>query len=140
MTVELAVIERLAADAAVIALASGRIYEMYLPQSPTLPAIVVQLIDEPTQHHLRGRNNAARARVQVDGYVDEAADDPGGQRTALGEAIDAALDGQTFSIGTPAEIVITGAFRVDKRNLGENKDELRLLRVMQDYIVWSRAA
>jgi len=134
----------LADTAAVTAIVSTRIWEITLPENPVVPAIRVQIISEPLTYHLRGPNGLRRSRVQVDAYVSERAvssvDDPGANANALADAIDTCLSGATFSAGgSPAEIEVTGVFRQDRRVLRE-PDELRYLRVMQDYIVWSKPA
>lgn len=143
MTPELAICARLLATSAVTAIVSTRVYEIALPQSPRLPAVRVQLVSDPVGYHLRGPDGASRSRVQVDAYVDERATtsvlDPGATLNALGDAIDDCLSGQVFTAGSPISIRVTGVFRQDRTKLRE-PDELRYLRVMQDYIVWSKAA
>lgn len=135
MTVEQAVVEHLAADGGVAALVSTRVYQLRLPQSRTLPAVRVQIIDEPILYHLRGAAGIAGARVQVDAFATEQAYSTA---VTLGEAIDAALSGQTFSVGSPAFEVV-GVFRLDRRVMYE-ADELQLVRVLQDYWVWARTS
>lgn len=139
MTPELAICDRLAETTAVTTIVGTRIYEIALPQEPTLPAIRVQLISDPVGYHLRGPDGAHRSRVQVDAYVSERAtsanDDPGANLNALADAIDACLSGKVFTAGTPVSIRVTGAFRQDRSKKRE-PDELRYLRVMQDYVVW----
>jgi len=143
VTPELAVCERLAATTAVTAIVLQRIYEIVLPESPTLPAIRVQLISDPVGYHLRGPDGAHRSRVQVDAYVSERAvsvsDDPGANLNALAKAIDDCLSGKVFTVGSPVEIRVTGVFRQNRSKLRE-PDELRYLRVMQDYFVWWKTA
>ncbi len=138
MTVEEAVLEHLVADVGVSALVGSRVYQLKLPQKPTLPAVRVQLIDEPVTYHLRGGYTLTRARVQTDAFASEASGgDPYRSALAVAEAIDTALSGQRFtSQGSPPERQITGAFREDRRVMYE-ADELREVRVLQDYIVWS---
>lgn len=130
----------MAATTAVTAIVSNRIYEIVLPQSATLAAIRVQLIADPRNYHLRGVSKLSRTRIQVDGYVPERAvspnDDPGANLTALADAIDGCLSGKAFSVGTPVSLKVTGVFQQDRRKLRE-PDELRYLRVMLDYVVWS---
>lgn len=135
MNVELAVIERLGAISGVTALVGARIYKRKLPESPTMPAIVVQLISGPKDHHLRGTSGADRSRVQVDAYVSDAVADPGGECELVGAAIAAALDGKKFSV---TGMRVTGALCVDSSGAYEAED-LRLWRERQDYVVWSRS-
>jgi hypothetical protein len=136
VNVELAVRSHLAQDSGVTTLVSTRIYQVRLPQSPTLPALRVQLISEPHNHHLRGPDGAARARVQIDTYVSDGIADPYGSIDAIGSAIRTALDGATFTV---SGVEVTGAMCVDRRVMYE-ADDLRLWREMQDYIVWTRTA
>lgn len=141
MTPELAIITRLAATPAVTAIVAQRIYEIALPQSAIVPAIKVQVIADPKSYHLRGPLKQSRTRVQVDAAVSERAvsvsDDPGANLNALAEAIDDSLSGQTFTVGTPPSLKVTGVFRWDRQKL-RLPEELRYLRVMLDYIVWSQ--
>lgn len=140
MTVEQATLEHLKADSAVAALVGARVYQLKLPQKPTLPAVRVQLIDEPVRYHLRGSVAVMRARVQADSYAAEASgSDPYASVTALAAAVDAALSGQRWSDdGSPVTIEVTGCFRQNRMVLYE-AEELRLVRVMQDYYVFHHA-
>lgn len=139
MTGELAVIERLEDTAAVTDIVEDRIYELFLPQSFTAPAIVVQVVNDPKSYHLRGPDAHSRTRVQVDCYVSEVPltddDDPGATLMTLEQAIDESLSGQVFTVGGSPGGEVTGVLRVDRRKM-RDPDELRLLRVMQDYVVW----
>lgn len=139
MTPEEAVSFRLLDIAAVTALASTRVYVDKLPQKPTLPAVLVQLVHEPTDYHLRG-GLRDRARVQVDAY---AADTQDGYNAvmALADAIHgddagSGLSGWRGEVGSPA-LTITGILRVE-RTRGYEPAELRLLRQRQDYWVHFR--
>lgn len=141
MTPELAVLERVLEIADVAALVSTRAYMLRLPQTPTLPAVRVQLISEGNLTHLRGAGGTYRSRVQVDAYAREASGaDPYAEATALAAAINgdgagSGLDGWTgTSEGSPA-ITVTGVLRVD-RDVGYEPGELRLVRVRQDYVAW----
>jgi hypothetical protein len=143
VTGELVVIKRLLATSAVTAIVVGRIYKVVLPQSPTLPAIVVQVVSDPRSYHLRGTQKLCRTRVQVDAYVSEvattAAPDPGGKLTTLEEAIDGALNGQAFTVGSPVEARVSLVTQEDRRHFRE-AEELRQLRTMLDYAVWWKVA
>jgi hypothetical protein len=136
VNVELAVRSHLAQDIGVTTLVSTRIYQVRLPQSPTLPALRVQLISEPHNHHLRGPDGAARARVQIDSYVSDAISDPYGSIDAIGSAIRSALDGAVFTVD---DFAVTGSLCVHRLVMYE-ADDLRLWREVQDYIVWTRTA
>lgn len=136
MLVEQAIREYLLDQAAVTALVSTRIYLDKLPQSPTYPALRVMLISDPKDYHLRGEDGLSRARIQVDAYQDERAADPYSAAT-VGAAVHAALSGTRFDTGESPGITVTGIFRVARRRSFEPA-ELRLLRISQDFYVWSR--
>lgn len=132
MTVEQAVRDRLLASPSVTALVAQRVYQLVLPQKPTLPAIRVQLVDEPTTHHLRGVDGSRASLVQVDAFVAESSGY--GTCVALADAIDAALNGAQFNgAGSPA-VTVRGAFR-GGRTPFHVSGELRQVRIMQDYTV-----
>jgi hypothetical protein len=137
MTVESAVRAQLAADPAVAALVGGRVYQLKLPQGVTLPAVRVQLIDEPAAYHLRGADKLHEARVQTDVYATETSGgDPYATAEVVADAVDEALSGRKFAIGTPPARRIAGAFRISRRTLYES-DVLREVRILQDYDVFS---
>ena len=112
---------------------------MKLPETPTLPAVRVQLIDEPLSYHLRGRDDVVRSLIQVDAVANEfdaVHPDPYGSAAALATAIDNALSGQVFTDGgSPISVVAHVALRMSKRVIYD-PDELRQVRIMQDYTVW----
>jgi hypothetical protein len=138
VTPEQAVLERVLDIAAVAALIGTRGYLLKLPQGPTLPAVRVQLIDEAGNMHLRGAGGPYRSRVQVDAFAHEASGgDPYAGVTAVAEAIhgDGSGTGLAGWKGGSAALTITGAVRID-RMVTYEPDELRLVRVRQDYMVW----
>jgi hypothetical protein len=137
MTVEAAVRARLATDAGLEALVGGRVYQLKLPQTVTLPAVLVQLVDELPAYHLRGGVGLTGARVQTDVYAAEASGaDPYAVATAVAEAVDAALSGLKGDVGTPPGRHVAGAFRISRRPLYEG-ESLREVRISQDFAVWS---
>ena len=133
MSAELAVRSRLLATSGVTSRVSTRVYTLKLPDSPTYPAIRVQLSDEQQRKHLRGPDGLTRARVQVDAYVREGSSDPYGTLHAIADAVNDALVYEGF---TAAGVSVQSAERVDRRTLRE-ADELNLLRILQDFYVWS---
>lgn len=141
MTPEEAVATRLLDIAAVTAIVSTRVYVEKLPQKPTSPVVLVQLVHEPTDYHLRG-GLRDRARVQVDAYVAEAAgEDAYAKVMALADAIHgddagSGLSGWRGEIGSPA-LTVTGILRIDRMR-GYESAELRLWRQRQDYWVYFR--
>lgn len=140
MTVEEAVRAQLLATSAVTDLVGTRIYMLVLPQKPTLPAIRVQLIDNPEDYHLRGPVDLTPARVQVDVYAHAATsgNDPYASASAIAEQVNAALIAAPWSTGSPGR-QIAGAFRKSRRTMYEG-DEFRIVRVFQDYMVHSALA
>lgn len=143
MTPELAVAERLLDIMAVTAIVDQRIYVDKLPQHATYPAIVVQLVHEPTDYHLRGGLRWL-ARVQVDAYVQEGMGGDPYQVVSddLANAIHGDDAGSGLSgwfgtaVGSPT-FHITSIQRIDRDRFYE-PDELRLLRQRQDYWVYFR--
>lgn len=132
MSIESAVIARLKATAAVTALVSTRVWNLILPQKPTLPAIRVQIVTDPQIQHLRGSVDAAPARVQVDCYGAEA--NGYAPVEAIADAVDTALTGEPFTSGGRK---ILSVERVDRRAMFE-AGELRLVRMLLDYRIWSK--
>ena len=142
MTVEEAIAARVAELAPVVAIVSGRVYLERLPHSPTFPAVLVQIVDDPSRYHLRGVDGVKRARVQVDAFARESSGvDAYAAVTGLAEAIDgngngtaaSGLSGWKGHVGSPP-FVILGCFRADRLRRYD-PDELNLLTMSQDYMV-----
>lgn len=143
MTIEQAVITRLASLAAVTALVGTRIYLDRLPKDhATYPAVRVVLVDEVDSPHLRGGGGVRTARVQVDAYAEEtSATDPytavAGVAAAIhGDEDGTALSGWAGSIGSPA-LEVQGCVRVDRRR-AYDPDELQVVTMSQDYRITYR--
>lgn len=136
MTVEAAIVAKLKATSAVAALVSARIYLLKLPSKVTYPAIRVQLISDREPKHLRGPIGLHEDRVQIDAYEAETATDPYGSAGSVAEAVNAALVFEGFTVGA---VRVQSAEQVDRRSMRE-ADELNLVRILQDFKVWSRAA
>lgn len=143
MTIEQGIVERLGAIAAVTAIVSTRIWQLKLPQNPTLPAIRVQQIGEVEDFHARGPVGLKRSRIQVDAYVPDS-----GSFYTAGTTLADAIHGNGLGVnatglsgfigelgGSPPLIYIAAIFRDSRRPMYE-ADELRLLRVSQDYLVY----
>ena len=145
MTPEEAVRTRLLAVSAVTALVSTRIHQLVFPQSAVWPAIRVQLISEPLDDAVDGEATIVMARVQVDAVTEVAS---GGNPYADAVALGAAIHGNGLftsptglhrwrgSIGSPA-YEVKGILRID-RDVQYESDEERLIRVRQDYQVWTK--
>jgi hypothetical protein len=132
MTITDAVCQVLVDAPPVAAFVGSRVYQLRLPQKPTLPALRVQLIAEPSAYHLRGLVNAWQALVQVDAYAtefDPAFPDPYDQVSQLAAAVDTVLSGLQVTVDT---IRIVGGFRVGREPLYE-AEQLRLARILQEY-------
>lgn len=132
MTITNAVCRRLRDDAGVSAFVASRVYQLKLPQQPTLPAIRVQLVSEPAVYHLRGVTNAYQAVVQVDAFANEydvLRPDPYDTVQQLSDAIESCLSGARWH---EAPLTVVGAFRLSRQPLYD-PDELRLARLMQEY-------
>jgi Protein of unknown function (DUF3168) len=145
VTVEEAICQRVESLADVIALAGSRVYLDKAPQGDPYPVVVVQLIDDPDDYHLRGPDGARRARVQVDVYAHESSGvDAYDQATMLAEAINGdglgpdatGLSGFIGTIGSLG-LEVTGCFRID-RVRGYEAEDMRELRIRQDYYVHFR--
>jgi len=119
---------------------AGRVYAIKLPQSPTLPALVVQQISRLEFSHLRGVTAICRARVQVDAITREGEGDAYDRAHALAAAVHG-----TFAAGAPtglagfkglvAGVQVTGILPADQRETYEAA-ELKVVKVSTDYIVW----
>jgi hypothetical protein len=136
MRVELAVRTQLLADATVSALVGTRGYTQRFPQSPTLPAFRVQLIDEQEPAHLRGGSDTRPARVQVDAIAAEGSGtDAYAQATSLADAISAALMSKAPFVVDSLEVKV-----VERQSRAPmyDPDELRLVIAGQDFLMWSR--
>jgi hypothetical protein len=136
VTEEEAVCERLLSTAGVTALVGTRVYQLKLPQRPTLPAIRVQLINSTEPYHLRGGSAWHQVLIQTDAVAEESAGDPYATAVAIADAIHLSLSGQRFDLGSPVTLEITGMFRQSRVPMYESA-ELRQVRIMQDYLVWS---
>jgi hypothetical protein len=135
VTVGSAIVAQLAADPGVAALVGDRVYQLQLPQGVILPAVRVQLIDDPAGYHLRGPLGLSEARVQTDVYAAETSGgDPLEQAEAVAEAVDVALSGRKFDVGGARHV--SGAFRISRQQRYEG-DALREVRILQDFAVWS---
>jgi len=123
--------------------AGARVYMLRLPQMPTtLPAVRVQLIDDPEEYHLRG-GTVGRARVQVDCFAEEGSGvDPYQDASDLADEVNgddagSGMSGWIGSVGSPPTIEITGAFRLD-RAASYDPDERRRVRMRMDFRVHYR--
>lgn len=110
--------------------AGTRVYPERLPQQPTLPAIVFDIIDGVPQYH-RDDDDLDRVRVQLGLWAETAT-----ARTTLTEEVRTATSGVRGTYGGEvfAEILW------DNIQNGEYDPELNLYQRLVDLIVWHRRA
>jgi hypothetical protein len=149
MTIEQAIRERLLDITPLTALVSTRVYQLKLPQAPTLPAVRIQQISELDEFHFRGPDHLLVTRLQIDAYANEASGtNPYDVAAAVANAIHgdglgpqaSGLSGWTGqSVGSPVAIHVAFVKRLSRQPMYE-ADELRLVRIRQDYQVhwWAR--
>ncbi len=142
MTVEEAICARVEGLADVVAIAGTRVYLDKAPQGTAYPVVVVQLVDDVNFYHLRGPYGLQRARVQVDGYVQEVSGlDAYAVAAELADAINgdglgpnaSGLSGWHGQVGSPG-ISVQGCFRIDRTRYYE-AEEVQHVRIRQDYYV-----
>lgn len=133
--IEEAVIAKLKATSAITALVSTRVWQLMLPQGPTLPAIKVQLVDKDPSHHLRGTSKTFQTRVQVDTYAAIGTVDAYKKANDIADAVEAVLDGKApFTSG---DLKVTGGFLMTRTPAYE-AEEIKAVRVRQDFAVWGK--
>lgn len=124
---------RLLAIDALRALVSTRVYTSHLPQSPTLPAVVLMRVQEQQSGHLRGGEQLRRTRVQVTSL---------GQSREMAVAVDTAVQGDGAgsglsywrgTMGSPSAEV-RGCFPEGVQEFYDPA-ELRQYRINRDYWV-----
>ncbi len=141
MRVEDAIRTKLLATAGVTALVNQRVWTLILPQSPTLPAVCVQLIDEQIDDHLRGIQEIDKARVQIDVYAGKNSSDPNGTAHDVMDAVMAALTPEPFSVagvGSPAIGRDVLHVHPEGRQPSFIAEEKLQVRIQQDFMVTSR--
>jgi hypothetical protein len=146
MTLEQAIYERLLDIAPLTALVGTRIYQLKLPQKPTLPAVRLQRLPGMGSQHLRGPDGLLKTRIQVDAYQAET-----GEYYTGVTAIAAAIRGDGLgtsasglwgwvgvSGGSPAQIRVRNVELLHDGQPELEAGELRLIRLRQDFMVhWS---
>lgn len=145
MTIETALRTRIAGLAAVTTLVGARVYLDQLPQSPLYPCVRVSLVDDSGDQHLRGPRGCQQARVQVDAYAQATSGaDPYAAAAALAQAVQgnsqgpaaSGIAGWMGSVGSPP-VTVVGCRRV-ARMRRDDPEELRVVTMSLDYIVWYR--
>lgn len=95
MTIEAGIYAYLIANSGVFALVGTRIYPQVIPQDAEMPAMAYQRISGPRDHSHSGPSGLVVARMQL---TCMAASYDGAK--ALGEAVRAAMDGYSGTMGT----------------------------------------
>lgn len=123
---------------------AARLYQLKLPQEPTLPAAVFQLVDDIRPKHLRGGSVDGVARIQISVYRGEASGlDSYNDAEALAEQLHgddagSGLSGFKGAIGgSPGGLLLTGVFPAGRRALYE-PGELRAVGIQEDYLAHYR--
>jgi len=127
MTIEAALVARLAADGAVAGLVGARIYWARLPQAATLPAIRLQRVVTTRPSAMGADGGFMESRFQVDVWADDTT-----QALALRRAVRAALQRWRDAAADPA---VQDTFIEDERDHGLDPD-LRQERAAVDIVVW----
>lgn len=128
--------DRLLAVSGVTDLVSTRIYAGFLPQSPTLPAVLVQRVGEVQTAHLRGGEQMRVTRVQVTSIATSRASAVAVDAAVEGDGAGSGLSHWSGSVGSPAVTVRwtePAGVREDY-----DPDELRQYRITRDYRVHHR--
>lgn len=140
MSPEVAILQRIQAI-----VPTARVYMLKLPQQPTLPAAVVQLVDDIKPVHLRGGSKTGIARIQITVYRGEGSGvDPYAEASDLmaqihGDDGGSGLSGFAGHIGgSPDGLMLTGVLFADRRAVYE-PDELRAVGISSDYFVHYRS-
>lgn len=141
MTIEVVFADFIAGLTGVSALVDDRVYQLKMPESPIYPAARVLLQMEPVDYTHDGPMVLRKAMLQIDAFDQEASGvDPYTSVAALAKAIDDGVSGYTgpMPTGSPS-LDVRGVFRTDRKPTYD-PDELRVLRIIQLYDVWYRAA
>jgi hypothetical protein len=124
-----ALIAKLLATAGVSNLVSTRIRPVLAHQTDALPLIVVHQISHRPEYSTSATVALAQTRVQIDCWGKTMA-----SAQAVGEAVKAALSGQTF---TQSGVTFQGSFVQGERHSFEgDQPEARRFRCSLDFQVW----
>ena len=128
--------DRLLAVSAVTDLVSTRVYAGFLPQSPTLPAVLVQRVGEVQTAHLRGGQQLRPTRVQVTSVATSRAGAVAVDEAIEGDGAGSGLSHWSGSTGSPA-VTVRWTEPAGVRE-GYDPGELRQYRIDRDYRVHHR--
>lgn len=139
MRIEQEIVQHLAADGDVAALATGGVWLTLVPQHVTAPTVRVLLVDEPKRRHLRGGSVVTRARVQIDAFATEGISvDPSGTVADVADAVEAALGPAPFRTGGSPALEVLVAERVDRRPFEPEEGPALVYRMLQDFQITYR--
>lgn len=119
MRIEEALRAHLVADAGVAAIAAQRVYQLTLPQRPTLPAVVFQRIATPRINDMDGPTGLAHPTFQINCHASSMA-----QASNLADAVRRALDGFAGIMGGVGGVVVQAVHVDGERNGWEDGAEL----------------
>ncbi|MDP9192299.1 MAG: DUF3168 domain-containing protein [Acidobacteriota bacterium] len=125
-----AVFSQLSGTAGLSALIASRIYPKVLPQQPTMPAIVYQLIDNDREQVHRGQTTGTKARVQLTVWGNSEA-----SVSAVKEQMRLAM---IAAHGSVASVTIDGV-TCEGEVEGYEPDTMRHF-IALDFFVWHREA
>lgn len=120
---------RVLADPTVAAKAGTRVYWGVRPQGEALPAVVLNVISEPHEFHLKGPNDFRASRVQVDALASSY-----GDALKIAEALIVALVQPNRSNG----VVFQHADAEGPRNQGEDTAGGFVHRHSSDFLIRHR--
>lgn len=141
MTIESVFRDFIAAAPAVSALVDVRAYQLKLPQSPVYPCVRVQLLHEPVIYTHDGPMVLRQAMLQVDSFDQEGSGvDPYDAVSTLAQAIDDAVSGYRGLMGAGSPQLSVRGVQRSNRIPTYDPDELQVVRIIQTYDVWFRAA
>lgn len=133
MTITEGLRSHLLGDPAIAALVVARIYPLRVPQKVTMPAIVLTLISDQREPHLRGISGLARPRYQLDCWAQTY-----DGATALGALCRQRLDGfagEWSDGGSPPVVVYAKVFFDTAQDQFETEILGGLCRHSADYLV-----
>lgn len=128
--------DRLLTVSAVTTLVGARVYAGFLPQSPTLPAVLVQRVGEVQASHLRGGQQVRMTRVQVTSVAASRASAVAVDAAIEGDGAGSGLSHWSGSVGSPA-VTVRWTEPAGVRE-GYDPGELRQYRIDRDYRVHHR--
>jgi hypothetical protein len=127
MVIEQALITKLAATAAVIALTGQRIYYVgRVPQNVQFPYVVIQTIDDIPLHSFQGYSHFNTARIQINSFDD----------SYLGcKAVDAAIFNALDSLVGSLSGINIGSCLKDMSSDFPNDDNPNISGIHTDYVI-----